>query len=148
MIAYDDSASGNSFQSKNLDLQIIDGVVQKRDHFRLPCSIPIQIRVMQRDEKGLLIPGDPHAATVCNLSGSGLKLLSKVEAKAYDYIVMNFALRGIDMQLVGEIRVKYNTPRSTHPFQYGVMFSGISDADQANIVRFLFQEQTSRAFLG
>ena len=146
MTIFDENVVGSNFQSENLDLQIEDAVVQKRNHFRLTCNIPINFRLLHDDDSGYLIPDEPQGGTICNISGGGLKLLSNAKTGENDYILIFLDLNGIAMQLMGEIRVAYQNPDSMFPYQYGVMFCGISDTDQCNIVRYLFQQQTTRAY--
>ena len=125
-----------------------DGIIQKRDHFRLACNLPTEFKLLVKDETGEVTPSGPNDGCVTNLSGGGLKLQTGFDMPEESRILISLRIYDETLYLVGEIRVKYNNPLAIHPFQYGVVFRGISDADRDKIYRYLFKEQPNRALMG
>ena len=143
-------ASINKYISRNrlqlIKFKLLDEGerLQRRNFFRLSCYIPAKFTFLKKNESDQLISNEPHNGIICDLSGGGIKMTTKLEMEEKDCILISLPLDDNDLFLTGEIRVKYGNPNATHQFQYGIMFSDISVMDQNKIVRYLFEQQKHR----
>jgi len=147
MSVFDKALENKWLKAKKAGPADADGIIQKRDHFRLPCNFLTDFKLLETDESGNVTPGIPNPGCISNLSGGGLKLQADLVMKEEDRILITLTIDDSPIHLVGEVRVKYDTPNASYPYQYGIVFKGISDADQDKIFRYLFREQPNRAIM-
>ena len=116
----------------------------QRNHFRLICHIPASIKIVRRTASGHVVPGEPHVAIICNISGGGVRVLSDLLIEENDRILITFKLNDDILILTGEVRVVFRDTGPEYKYQYGIMFTGLSVKDQDIVYKYLFQEQTYR----
>ena len=117
-------------------------VSQRRNSFRLVCNIPATLKTVTRSDTGRIIQGPPYETTICNISGGGARLLATYPMEQDDKILLTFKLLDEILILTGEVRIVYYNPEAELPYQFGVMFTGLSDKDQDKIFKYIYQEQT------
>ena len=118
--------------------------LQKRDHFRLACNIPIDFTLSEKDESGRWITGGTYSGNICNISGGGLKMTSGVELEEQNTILISLPLDNHNLLVAGIVRTKFSSYDAPNQFHYGIMFDNISNADQDIIVRYIFHQQNLR----
>ena len=116
--------------------------VQRRNYFRLVCSVPASLKTITRSDTGRIIQGPPHETTICNISGGGVRLLASFPLEQDEKILLTFKLLDEILILTGDVRIVYYNPEAELPYQFGVMFTGLSDKDQDKIFKYIYQEQT------
>ena len=115
--------------------------IQHRDFFRLPCTIPLSFSRMSVDEKGELTQGEIFDGIIRDLSGGGMKIVSKFDISENDVIKFNLQLNGDEYELMGEIRYKSRIPIDIQTYMSGIMFMGLSEAERKKIVLYLHNLQ-------
>jgi c-di-GMP-binding flagellar brake protein YcgR len=114
---------------------------QQRSHFRLPYEVAVEFKLVNNVKSDDITTGEANVAAVSNLSGGGLKLMTYVDLKVKQIILITVPLNDDVLFATGEVRAKYSEPHDVYPYQYGIMFIGISSIDQDKIMRYLFQEE-------
>ena len=135
------------FRSKRVEPADENGIIQKRDNFRLSCSFATDFKLLTKDENGQVIPSDRYEGCISNLSGGGIKMQAALKMEENDRVLIALHLEKDTLYLMGEIRVRYETPNASYPYQYGIMFKGITDSDRDRIFKYLFHEQPNRALM-
>ena len=118
--------------------------LQKRDYFRLSCNIPVKFRSLGKYETGGGDPDELHNGILSDLSGGGVKMQTDMEMEEKDEVFLSFYLDNDAFHLLGEIRAKYYDPSAKQRFQYGIIFSVITELERDRIVRYLFNQQKRR----
>ena len=129
---------------KSKDVPNTEKKNDQRRHFRLVCSISATIKTINKTSSGTVIPDDPRDVVICNISGGGVRFLTDFLLSENDRILITFKLNDDILILTGEVRVLLNDPETPQQYQYGVMFTGLTDKDQDIIYKYLFQEQIYR----
>ena len=119
--------------------------LNKRDHFRLACRIPVNFRIHEKDEAGNSELSDRIDGVAVNISGGGLKLSTDAEMNLGDRITTIFCLGEETLFLLSEVRFKYRERDEFYPHHYGVMFLSLSAKEQSVITKYIFKKQTSHS---
>ena len=106
--------------------------MQLRDFFRLPCTIPFNYSVLTANK-----PGKIHEGIIKNLSGGGIKIVTRLEMAADDTIRFSLSLGNDTYKLTGKIKHKDHYSFAMKPFVYGVMFTGMTKTVQEKIILYL-----------
>jgi len=113
---------------------------QRRDAFRFDCAIPVEFSIIHDNgeqsetEKGLII----------DISAGGIKMFSDIDLAESTLLNVQLQLGKDFIVAFGDVRTKIRIPsakKSRYPFQYGVRFSMMPEADKECIIRFIYQEQ-------
>ena len=115
--------------------------LQKREYERFSCYTSTHFSLLGKGETGKQSQSDSHNGIICNMSGGGMRIITRQDMELEDRIVVNVRVFGEDLQLPGDIRVKYKDSNTCRQFQYGVEFSDISDIDRDKIIRYLLRQQ-------
>ena len=115
--------------------------IQQRDFFRLSCSIPLNFQISIENESEIQFSDEMHTGIIQDLSGGGIRMLTKAEIAAYELIKFNLQLDDNIYELTGEIIFKTHNPYTALSYAYGVMFLGLSEADREKIVIYLHHTQ-------
>ena len=130
--------------------------VQRREFFRFSCNLIMRCSIIEDVDEDELnnnivdtllqtIRHDQLAETfqgiVKDIGGGGLRFVSDKELDLDNYIRCELNLGTNTMMLKGQLLEKQFLPKSTHKFQYRVLFINISVDEQEEIVRYIFDEQ-------
>jgi hypothetical protein len=83
----------------------------------------------------------PISAEVVEISGAGLKFVSKTEFKKGDAIEMALVLSQFPLKIVGVVGLIHRQESLHNVPVWVVQFTNIRDIDREHIVQFVFQEQ-------
>ena len=117
--------------------------VNRRNHFRWTCQVPIRFRFAKTEEQERHNSAEVHNGIITDLSAGGMKLMTRVVMEEKDRIFFTLDLDGVELFLLGEIKGLHGSEGLNNQFQYCVMFIGLSYIEQDKIVRYLFRKQTS-----
>ena len=124
------------------DIAVSNEPVQRRNYFRVVCNVRATIIKIQRSEQGEILSSEPYSTLICNMSGGGVRMLTNAQLEINDRILVCFKLNDDLLIQTGEVRVVYLNPNDDFQYEYGVMFKGMTGADQDKLYKYLFQEQT------
>jgi|GEM_PF-5527359 len=124
---------------------------QRREYFRQPCVLdacywllPPEMQDPQSfDPDVVLSLGEPHQATVVDISGGGLRLASKTKHEEDDLLAFCLQLQGgkgkKDVWVQGRvIRCFSPVQERQRVYQYAVHYCGIKEKTKEEIIRFIF----------
>ena len=115
--------------------------IQQRDLFRLPCTIPFRFSVRAENEPGTEFFRGIYEGVIRDLSGGGMKIVTKHNLAVKDIIKFNLQLEKVFFELTGEIKYKIHNPRNIKAYTYGIMFSGLNEAVRERIIFLLHDLQ-------
>ena len=125
--------------------------IQRRDAFRFICDLPATTRIMHENGE----QGDPIEGIIRDLSGGGIKYISKENIPEDALLRIDLHLDDSFIMAFGFIKMKkYNPDGVRYPFAYGISFEAMSERDQERIMRFVYNEQskmlrkTQRSLMG
>ncbi|MCR4998847.1 MAG: flagellar brake domain-containing protein [Lachnospiraceae bacterium] len=131
---------------------------QRREYYRLECSIPGYFLGINLDEKTILKIPDVHtllqtseeirknmgATTILDLSGGGARFVSKNDIGDLPYALLQFTIDDgnskINVELFGKI-LENRFDRKTETHMYRVKFLYRDSEWQETIVRYIFEQQ-------
>lgn len=127
--------------------------VQRRNFYRLDCSLKVHFRkgeIKERRGKRVFVASERmHISYLFDISAGGLAFYSKEKKDHGEFLQFLLELKVDDKvrpikQLVKVLRQK-NIPaadrRDAFPYVYGTRFIGITEEDQAVLMRFVMQSQ-------
>jgi c-di-GMP-binding flagellar brake protein YcgR len=88
---------------------------------------------------------NPIKGLSSDMGGGGMNLLCNQELETGDVLFLSFSLKGLPLKLAG--KAKRCSPSQTgdgYAFSIGIEFLGLTQAEQTEIIRFLFHEQQLR----
>lgn len=113
--------------------------MQRRSFFRFTCAIPISYQII--NDKGKQLDPEIYEGVVQDISGGGMRFVSKRETPEKIVIRVTLHLGDTFILVFGQVLHKKNDPNAAYPYEYRVKFAAISDADQEVIIRYLYNEQ-------
>ncbi|MCL2619552.1 MAG: flagellar brake protein [Defluviitaleaceae bacterium] len=138
--------------------------VQRREFFRFSCSIPLVFSVIENEDEEVenddiynaLIQAMTHEklaetfeGIVKDIGGGGLRFLSDVDLDLEKPLRCELTLGDKTMMIKGSPLEKQFLPKTTHKFQYRVIFKDIAIGLQEEIIKYIFEEQKKqRRFVG
>ncbi len=106
--------------------------IQRRFYFRLELTRDIEITDIQNNRKIPCIMKD--------LSGGGLKCITKEVLQVRDPIEVNLDIDQTEISILGEVVRSIKDPVEKN-HELGIQFTSISDKDRNRIVSYIFQKQ-------
>ncbi|MCL2854260.1 MAG: flagellar brake protein [Defluviitaleaceae bacterium] len=130
--------------------------VQRREFFRFSCNIDMKYSIIEgeaeeeenEDLYSAIIQtvrldqlGETFEGIIKDIGGGGLRFVTDKEMDLRNPIRCEFILGDNHMVLKGQVLEKQFLPKTTHKFQYRVIFTGIPLEQQEEIVKYIFDEQ-------
>ena len=115
--------------------------IQQRDFFRLPCTIPFRFSISAENRPEKETPCGFHDGVIRDLSGGGMKIITKQHLAVNDIIKFNLRLKNTSFGLTGEVKYKFKNPHTVKSFSYGVMFVELSETVRERIIFYLHDLQ-------
>ena len=116
--------------------------IQQREFFRLPYSIPMNFSIRTEDESEKSFSDEIYEGEIRDLSGGGIKIVTKSELALNDLIRINLQLDKDSYALTGEVRFRIeNLDAVNSSYTYGVMFMGLYESKREKILSFLHDLQ-------
>ena len=137
-------------------LRMITNLVklQRRQFFRLPCTIDVLVTPMLEFEmiayiKGKKIPGKlknkTEKAVAVDISGGGIRMVTDLEFEKGIYIALEIALnlqnQATNIKLMGQIIHKFRSDNNNQLYDYRIQFIEIPRDVQDDIIKYIFEEQ-------
>ena len=147
--------SGNLYL---LEMELISDLqkYQRREYYRYACNMELGVRSLSDEEKRLLALGRPFApeelpflpATVADISGGGIRFVSKTPFEDDEAIVCTYTLTRNNetkkyVQLARKLSCKKNESDNTL-FEHRVQFLFINNMHREEIIRFIFEEERKK----
>ena len=115
--------------------------IQQRNFYRLPYTNVVNFQIKTEDEAGVHFTDETYNGIIRDLSGGGIKMVSKTNIEIHGIIKFNLQLDDKTYELFGKIMVKKHEQHALQPYSYGVMFLGISEDDREKLLLFLHYQQ-------
>ncbi|MBQ8246784.1 MAG: flagellar brake protein [Lachnospiraceae bacterium] len=130
---------------------------QRREYYRFPCMIDMEVRELTADEKrGIEQEGQFFAeddlsgdkAVILDLSGGGLRFTSETPFEPKSIVVCNYVLRRESgnrrMCIAGELLSCKRLENNPGQYEQRVRFMYISPREREDNIRFIFEEERKR----
>ncbi|MDW7675078.1 MAG: flagellar brake domain-containing protein [Bacillota bacterium] len=116
--------------------------VQRRDFVRINVVMPLKFGITSGRFDDLA-EVELHEAKTIDISGGGLKLLTKVQIKEHNLLKINLSLSGEMLILYGKaVRVSAMSEEHLQGlYAVGVQFINIPESDRDKIIKFVFDWQ-------
>ena len=125
--------------------------VQRREYFRLTCSIPATIRcVTVIDEskdsfKDSDFSKEEIKCTIVDISGGGIKAYSKQMLEKGSVVLLNFTLEfnngNKEKSIIGKVVDSFKNTNDESVFDNRFQFIDVSKSDRDEIVKYIFEQQ-------
>lgn len=157
------------YKSNNIFVLVVEPVsslkkAQRREYYRLSCVMPAEFREMTEKEieydyveEIVENAKDPDAeeqelafqkATIVDISGGGLRLISElpVEASKYILIKVRIPIRFLVKQfhLVGYVLQATKVPGEITKYEIRLQFEKISKEERETIIKYIFEEERKK----
>ena len=129
---------------------------QRREYYRYSTSIPLKARTLMDEElrdldkdvfhiqNGLIM----KKCEIRDISGGGIKFLSKTAFKVEDRVVLSFSLqvhgKETVYQLIGRILSCRKLENDNDEYEHRLMFEKIMNRERESIIRFIFEEERKK----
>lgn len=128
---------------------------QRREHFRLSCSLEVQYQVLTEEERRAYVvtqeiqeeySGPVKTGTAIDISGGGLRILCSGDYARNDYILLHLQLNRkkddtIKMQLMGNVISTAKARSGAGQNDIRVQFLIQNKEQQEKIIKYIFEEQ-------
>ncbi|MFQ7575349.1 MAG: flagellar brake protein [Lachnospira sp.] len=137
-------------------LSLLDDIskYQRREYYRLPCNIEVEVTPMHVTEvisysKEHVMPqemmNEMIKGMIIDLSGGGIKIVTKIEFRKNDYLAVKFFINldsGLkEIKLIGRVVASIQSPNDRHYYYNRVQFKEISMEIRDSIVKYIFEQQ-------
>lgn len=147
------------YKSNNVYLLVVELTrnlrkYQRREYYRLSCSLEISTRVLQEEEQQAvennlpytLTPGIPlEQGTIVDISGGGVRFLSKHCYEPEDLLYLNYRLpvgeEGKLYELLGKVLSVKELENRSDIFEHRIQYYGITRNMREEIIRYIFEEE-------
>jgi len=107
----------------------------------VPYTNILSFQVRIEDESGINFSDEMYSGIIRDLSGGGIKMVTKIDIEAHGIIKFNMQIDSKDYELFGKIMFKKHDWHALQPYTYGIMFLGISEADRETLILYLHNLQ-------
>lgn len=131
--------------------------IQRRSFFRFNCLLPIRFskaldngKHEEAETASDMLPltveninkdTELFKGVIKDIGGGGIRFISNDNVEVEDKIKSLILLKDDYIVVIGKVLHKQYFPKSNYRFQYRVEFMGIKEEEQAQIVKFIFDEQ-------
>ncbi|NJD02276.1 MAG: flagellar brake protein [Ruminiclostridium sp.] len=117
--------------------------IQRRQYFRLGCSIPVKFRAMESMNDTADINTQFKTTIANNLSGGGICLLLEEKLDVGKLLECEIATDGKKgIRFFGKVkRYEKNVLHGKFKYEIGIAFININNNDREKVVKFIFEEQ-------
>lgn len=125
--------------------------VQRREYFRLSCSIPATIRCMtvmnegKDDFKDSDFSKEEIECTIIDISGGGIRAYSKQMFEKSSVVLLNFTLKfnngNKEKSIIGKVVDSFKNANDESVFDNRFQFIDVSKSDRDEIVKYIFEQQ-------
>ena len=140
-----------------LEIEIISNLVkyQRREYYRYSCMLPIKFRHLTQDEKAEFkekkevnfIELPMSDAEIVNISGGGMRFLTKDICEVNDLIITNYSIiEGKEFAHIAKIlAVKpLDNPSKDADFEIRCQFVNIENDERVMIIKYIFEEERKK----
>lgn len=129
---------------------------QRREYYRYSTSLPLKARTLMDEELRDLEKDQFHIqhglimkkCEIRDISGGGMKFLSKTAFEVEDKVVLSFSLqvhgKETVYQLVGKILSCRKLESDNDEYEHRLMFEKILNSERESIIRFIFEEERKK----
>lgn len=127
---------------------------QRREFFRLECSIPAECYLLdvlevicysKKHEIPKPLKAKPQAVVISDISGGGLHFLSGIGYKKSEYVYIHFTTSayGVNKKydIIGRIIASYPSPKDKSKYEIRLQFKEMSPDKREDIIKFVFLQQ-------
>lgn len=126
---------------------------QRRDFYRFPCVIEAKVKKITASQAhainqnlSFLVPmADAIRGVIVDISGGGLRFISKSPFERDSLIQIQFELRSRDFSeeyiLVGKVVMSGELPNRENEFENRIKFIDLDNTVREEIIKFIFEEE-------
>ncbi|MDR2167786.1 MAG: PilZ domain-containing protein [Clostridiales bacterium] len=129
--------------------------IQRREFFRFSCNISLTFTVIDFEEGDLAAEilhaagmVDIHEGVAKDIGGGGLRFMSDSDLNLEHLIQTTVQLGDATLVTKGRILEKQYLPKAVLKYQYRVLFTDITKAQQEEIAKYIFVEQRKQRKTG
>ena len=140
-----------------LEIEIISNLVkyQRREYYRYSCMIPVKFRFLTQDENAEFnekkevnfIELPMSDAEIVNISGGGMRFLTKDICEPNDLIITNYSIiDGKEFAHIAKVlAVKpLDNPSKDADFEVRCQFVNIQNDERVMIIKYIFEEERKK----
>ncbi|MCL2707692.1 MAG: flagellar brake protein [Defluviitaleaceae bacterium] len=122
-----------------LTISSVGDKVQRRDFFRFNCAVLIDYIIL--NESGMPTDSIIRDGVIRDMSGGGMRLLSKYNIEINSIIRLMLPLEKDELMILGQVLRMDINQKAIHPFQYRIRFTAMTSAEQDKLIQYIYQEQ-------
>ncbi len=125
--------------------------IQRREYFRLSCIMPATIRTASDIKEGLdeiqdlILNEDYYKCTIVDISGGGIRALSKRQFEKEAIVFFKFTLKfnnaDKEINIQGKVIDSFRNSNDESMFDSRFQFVDVSQTDRDEIVKYVFEQQ-------
>ena len=140
-----------------LEIEIISNLVkyQRREYYRYSCMLPVKFRHLTQDENAEFkekkevnfIELPMSDAEIVNISGGGMRFLTKDICEPNDFIIINYSIiEGKEFAHIAKVlAVKpLDNPSKDADFEVRCQFVNIENDERVMIIKYIFEEERKK----
>lgn len=144
----------NSIYTVNLKLLSDLEKFQRREYYRLECTIEVLYSLFNEEEtqyflKNSRLPKNLQAnsvkAIIVDISGGGVRVFTQEKLNTGSFVMLNFQLflsgKYKQFTLVGKVVLSLESPNVSDIYDTRIEFKRVAETDRREIVKYIFEQQ-------
>ncbi|MBQ2472870.1 MAG: flagellar brake domain-containing protein [Lachnospira sp.] len=147
-------AKERNIYTVNLKLLSNPEKFQRREYYRLGCTIEVQYSLFNEEETQYFLrhsklpnnlQANPVKAIIVDISGGGVRVFTQEQLNTGSFIMLNFQLfisgKLKQFNVAGKIVMSLESPNVSDIYDTRIEFKRIADNERSEIVKYIFEQQ-------